>query len=386
MSRKTSRPAVSREGGASGKPCIMQLVLDLGPGGTQRLAIEIVKRLSDGFRMVVCCLDDAGEWAGELTDRGVPVVALHRSPGFQPAIGARVARLAAEHQAAVIHAHHYSPFVYGRIASLLNRRISLLFTEHGRLSDAPPVMKQKVVNTLLTRFSGPIFAVSAALRTHMVAQGFPGARVGVIHNGIDTGHAPTETERCAARRLLGAGEDEFVVGTAARLDTVKDLPMLVAAIARARSQVAALKLVIIGDGDERRAIEAAVRDRHVEDAVRIMGYRSDVRSLLPGLDLYVNSSISEGISLTILEAMAAALPVVATRVGGTPEVVLHQATGLLVEPRLPEGMADAIVDLAHAPERRHAFAAAGRARVEACFTLDRMVADYAREYERLESH
>jgi glycosyltransferase involved in cell wall biosynthesis len=81
--------------------------------------------------------------------------------------------------------------------------------------------------------------------------------------------------------------------------------------------------------------------------------------------------------------MAAAVQVVAKRVGGTPEVVVHGATSLLVEPRLPDAMADAMVELARAPERRRAFALAGRARVEACFTLDRMVADYAREYERL---
>ncbi len=121
-------------------------------------------------------------------------------------------------------------------------------------------------------------------------------------------------------------------------------------------------------------------------AVQLLGYRSDVRRLLPALDLYANSSISEGISLTILEAMAAAVPVVATRVGGTPEVVIHGATGLLVEPRDPQAMADAMVDLARAPERLRAFATAGRARVEACFSVDRMVADYAREYERLERH
>src|SRR4029079_11573007 len=123
---------------------------------------------------------------------------------------------------------------------------------------------------------------------------------------------------------------------------------LVAAIARARARVGSLKLVVIGDGDERAPLEAAVREHQVQDAVRVMGYRSDVRRLLPGLDLYVNSSISEGISLTILEAMAAAVAVGPTRGGGTPEVVIHGATGLLVDPRSPDAMADAIVGLVQA--------------------------------------
>ncbi|MEP7304806.1 MAG: glycosyltransferase [Acidobacteriota bacterium] len=386
MSRNTSAVAVSGHSRDDGGTCVLQILPDLAPGGTQRLALELVKRLSDEFRMVVCCLDDAGEWAGELADYQVPVVPLHRPPGFHPSIGARIARLAAVHKATVIHSHHYSPFVYGRIASLLNRRLSHVFTEHGRLSDAPPTAKRRVANAVLTRFPGPVFAVSAAQRAHMLAEGFPPASVGVIHNGIDPGRWPADAERRAARQLLGVEADAFLVGTAARLDTVKDLPTLVTALAHARSRLAAVKLVIIGDGDERAALEALVRERQLQAIVQMLGYRADVRRLLPALDLYVNSSISEGISLTILEAMAAGLPVVATSVGGTPEVVVHDVTGLLVAPRSPGAMANAMVELAGSPERRRAFATAGRTRVEACFTLDRMVADYAREYQRLERH
>src|SRR5262249_27546342 len=152
-------------------------------------------------------------------------------------------------------------------------------------SDAPPVMKRRIANTVLSRFRGPVFAVSADLRAHMVAEGFPPGRVGVIHNGIDVGLQPTAEDRCAARRLLGFAGDEFVVGTAARLDTVEDLPTLVAAIAEARSRVGSCRLVVIGDGDERATLEAAVRQHHVEDAVRVLGYRADVRSLLPALDV-----------------------------------------------------------------------------------------------------
>jgi glycosyltransferase involved in cell wall biosynthesis len=100
----------------------------------------------------------------------------------------------------------------------------------------------------------------------------------------------------------------------------------------------------------------------------------------------VNSSISEGVSLTILEAMAAALPVVATAVGGTPEVVLHGVTGLLVEPRAPTAIADAVVQLASSPNLRARLGMAGRTRVDTMFTVDRMVAEYARAYRRVRAH
>ena len=372
-------PAVS----VDARPGLMQLVLSLMPGGTERLTIEIVTRLSERFRIVVCCLDEAGEWAGELTQRGVPVVPLHRAPGFHPSLGARVARIAAEHRATLIHCHHYSPFVYGRIAALLDRRLGLIFTEHGRLSDAPPSMKRRIANTVLGRLPASMFAVTAALRVHMVAEGFLASRLGVIHNGIEPGPRPTLADRLEARRILGVSAGTFLIGTAARLDPVKDLKTLIAATAILRARVPEAELVIVGAGEEEAAIETARAATGLGDAIRLLGHRADVRRLLPGLDVYVNSSVTEGISLTILEAMAAGVPVVATRVGGTPEVVVPGATGLLVEPRDPQLLAAALADVAEAPGRRRDWGAAGRLRVETLFTIDRMVADYAREYTRL---
>lgn len=361
----------------------MQLVLSLAPGGTERLTIELVTRLTDRFRMVVCCLDAPGEWAGELAGRGIPVIALRRTPGFHPSLGAQVARVAAAHGVQVIHCHHYSPFVYGRIAGLFNRRARLLFTEHGRLSDRPPVLKRRIANAWLSRFSGPVFAVSEALKQHMVGEGFPAGRVDVIHNGIDPGSPPAAAERRRARDALNIASEVLLLGIVARLDPVKDLKTAIAAIPRIKSQVGPVGLAIVGDGSERTALEACARDLGVAADVHFLGYRADIRGLLPAFDVYVNTSISEGISLTILEAMATALPVVATRVGGTPEVVVHDGTGLLVEPRSAAALAEAIERLARDAETRDAMGAAGRARVETLFTIDRMVADYAREYRRL---
>jgi glycosyltransferase involved in cell wall biosynthesis len=361
----------------------MQLVLSLMPGGTERLTIDLVTRLSSTFPMVVCCLDEAGQWAGELSGLNVPVVGLERAPGFHPSIGARVAAVAARYNASVIHCHHYSPFIYGRLAVMLHRRARLVFTEHGRLSDAPPTMKRRIANTVLSRFAGPVYTVSNALKQHLVAEGFAAAKIGVIHNGIEPGPRPSDADRRAARRLLDVPDDALVIGTAARLDVVKDLGTLVAAASLVRSRRGAVTLCIIGDGGERASLEAALREHQMTDHVRLTGFRPDVRRLLPAFDIYVNSSVHEGVSLTILEAMAAALPVVATHVGGTPEIVVDGRTGSLVEPRRPESLARAIDALAQAPERRAAFGLAGRARVEASFTIDRMVAEYAREYARL---
>jgi L-malate glycosyltransferase len=329
---------------------------------------------------VVCCLDDEGEWAAELESAGIPVVALRRKSGFRPDLGRQIARLATQYNTDLFHCHHYSPFVYGQLAALLRRRCRVVFTEHGHASDAGPSLKQRIVNPMLGRLPAAIFAVSADLRLQMIAEGLPAQRVAVIRNGIEPGSRPPLAARLAARSSLGLAPDALVVVTAGRLDPVKDLPALIDALAIVRRGQSAARLVIIGDGPERARLEQQAATLGLTSAVSFAGYRGDVRQLLAAADVYANSSIHEGISLTILEAMAAGLPVVATRVGGTPEVVLDPETGVLVPVRSPAALAAALDNLLHTPGRRRAMGDAARVRVINHFSIDTMVTRYLEAY------
>lgn len=359
---------------------VMHVVLSLAPGGTERLVIEIVRRLqANSVESTICCLDEPGAWADEAAGLGVAVVALRRRPGFRPGLARAIARLAAQHRVDVLHCHHYSSFVYGQLAALLRPSTRVVFTEHGRLSDAPPSRKRRVVNPMLGRLPNAIFAVSHDLRQHMIAEGFPAARVTVLHNGIDLGPPVAENARRASRTALGLPIDSFVVGAVARLDPVKDLVTLVEAFGSVHALVTGARLVIVGDGPEREALRSAVRRFGIPDAVLMTGYREDVRALLPGFDVFVNCSIHEGISLTILEAMAATVPLVATSVGGNSEVV-DRSTGLLVPARSPTALASALTALAADVDQRRQMGAAARLRVESHFSLQRMVAGYLATY------
>jgi len=363
---------------------VMQVVLRMTPGGTERLVLEICKRVREEFNVTVCCLDDEGEWASELRAEGIEVIALCRKSGFRPSVGRRIAALAEERHVDLLHCHQYSPFVYGWIASQLNRRLKVVYTEHGRLSDAPPSWKRRLINPVLSHFNGEIVAVSHELRDYMLMSRFAARRVGVIHNGIEPGAVPSPAERRRARRVLGVDDTAFVVMAVARLDPVKDFPTLIDAFAIVRRQLPHARLVIVGDGPERARLEASVDASNLAASVDIIGYRSGVRQLLPAADLYVSSSISEGISITILEAMAAKVPVVATAVGGTPEVLPTTGEGGLLVPSRDAGrLAGAIVTLERDPATRAEIAAAGRRRLESAFNLDRMVGDYVRTYRRL---
>jgi glycosyltransferase involved in cell wall biosynthesis len=361
-------------------PRVLQVVLQLDPGGTERLVVDTVLRLHQRFPMAVCCLDEPGLWASRLTSIGVEVVALRRRPGFRPGLARAIAGVARRHGSTVFHCHHYSPFVYGRLASLLVPGSRIVFSEHGRLSDAPPSPKRRLATSLLTAGVKHLYAVSHDLRRHLLEEGFPD-RLAVVWNGIDARTAPTPAERESARATLGVGSDARVVGSVGRLDPVKDFGTLVRAFAIARLRDPRLVLVIVGDGPERARLTDAIAAAGVADAVRLLGHREDVAALLPGFDVYANSSITEGISLTILEAMAAERPAVVTAVGGNPEVVEDGVTGLLRPARDVPGFAHAIEELSSNGEWAARLGAAGRRRVLEHFTLDRMVDRYAAIYE-----
>src|SRR5262249_37632510 len=183
------------------------------------------------------------------------------------------------------------------IARLWAPHLKIVFTEHGRLSDAGPSSKRRTANRVLARAPRTVVTVSSELKQHLVAEGFPSDKVNVIYNGIDVGPTPDAAARRRVRQHLGIDEGTIVIGTVARLDPVKDLPTLVRAL-RAPVTDRPITLLVIGDGPQRPTIESAASDAGVASSVRFLGHRDDARDLLAGCDVYANSSISEGISLT----------------------------------------------------------------------------------------
>ena len=363
------------------KPRVLQLALSLNPGGTERLIVDMVRRLRDTGEMAVCCLDEAGTWGTQLQREGIEVTVLHRRPGFHFGLGRQIASAARRHRSTVIHAHQYTPFVYACLSRLSLAAVPLIFTEHGRLSDAPPSAKRRMANRVLRQVPARVFAVSADLKRFMVEEGFSESQVEVLYNGIELRPLPSPADRHDVRSSMGIDDATWLVGTVARLDPVKNLETLLRAVATSR-QRRTIAAVIVGDGPERSRLTSLAADLCIQSSVHFLGHRDDARRWLAGCDAYVNSSTSEGVSLTILEAMAAALPVVVTRVGGTPEVVTSEC-GVLVPARDPSMLAAALDAMAAAPDEARRMGVAGRARVEARFTMERMVQDYADAYREV---
>jgi glycosyltransferase involved in cell wall biosynthesis len=208
--------------------------------------------------------------------------------------------------------------------------------------------------------------------------------VQVVYNGIELARfAGRVGEREEVRRELGLAPGTFVILQVARLDYLKDHLTAVRTLGRVARQVPDVRLVLVGEGPEGLAIEAQVEQLGLTGQVLFLGLRKDVGRLLQAADLFLLTSVSEGIPLTVIEAMAAGLPVVVTQVGGLPEVVQEGVTGLLAPPGDDAALADRILSLAGRPERRAELGRLGRERSRELFSEDSMHAAYLKLYEEM---
>jgi glycosyltransferase involved in cell wall biosynthesis len=369
----------------SSSATICTLVHGLPIGGAEVLVARMVRGLSNRYRFIVACLDQVGELGEGLIAEGMDVVCLGRGPGFDWKCVHRLKRLFSDHSVDIVHAHQCTPFAYALATRFFGRRPPVLLTEHGRFFPDFPRRRRMLFNRLLTNSRDRFVAVGSSVRRALIDnEGLPPGRVQIIVNGVS--HAvPTcsPAERATIRARLGVAEHEIVVVNVARLDPIKDHSTAVRAIRIAGERDPAIRMLIVGDGPERKAIEQAIRNEQTESRIQMLGLRSDVPELLAASDIFLLTSVSEGIPLTVLEAMGTGVPVVATNVGGLPEIVEHGKTGLLAPAGDAAGLADALVLLAKNAELRNHLIAQAKLRLKAEFSEARMIASYDEIYAEM---
>ncbi len=366
------------------RPTVCQLLHSLKVGGAEVLAARLARQLRGAYRFVFACLDELGTLGEELQSEGFPVEVLGRRPGLDWRCAWRLNRLLRRERVGLLHAHQYTPFFYTAIGRLLSRRPPVLFTEHGRHQPDYPRRKRMLANRLLLGRRDRVVGVGEAVRQALITnEGFPPERVGVIYNGVDLSAVREGGDRQAARREMGARGEEFLILQVARLDYLKDHATALRALAAVVPRLSDARLVLVGEGPEEGAIRETVARLGLGAHVRLLGLRKDVPRLLPGADLFLLTRVSEGIPLTVIEAMAAGLPVVSTRVGGVPEVVEEGRTGLLAPSGDDAGLAEAVCRLAGDLPLRQELGATGRARAEAFFSERLMHTLYDQLYREM---
>jgi glycosyltransferase involved in cell wall biosynthesis len=314
------------------RPVLAYVANSLDPGGTERLVVDMGLAFAAEFDVRVWTLDSPGAWASRLRDAGIPVKGLWRQPGIDLAVAAALAHELKVAGAAIVHAHQCSPWFYAALSRLRWSSPKLILEEHGRFWPEPDRPVRRAVNrALINPLTHRFVAVSRDIATRLVRyEGVSASRIEVIHNGVAPAATCDAAERTQRRAALGLAPDDVVIGTIGRFDPIKNLPMLVDALAGAMARQPRLRAVLVGDGPQRAEIEARIRATAFAQRFVLTGHRDDARALAPCFDVFALASLSEGLSVALLEAMAAGVPAVVTDVGGNTELVEDGETGWVV--------------------------------------------------------
>jgi sugar transferase (PEP-CTERM/EpsH1 system associated) len=372
-------------------PLVAHIIQRLAVGGLENGVVNLINHMpEDRYRHAIICLADTTDYSRRIKKKDVAVFALDQRQGHDLGVHSRLLKLLRRLRPAIVHTRNLAALEFQAIAALAGVR-GRIHGEHGRdMYDLDGTnRKYNLLRKAVRPFVQHYTAVSIDLARWLVDTiGVRPDRVTQIYNGV-----ATDKFRPRERAYGRFGPDgfltpnSFVIGTVGRMEPVKDQITLTRAfiqLVRASPEAhERLRLMMIGDGWLRLPAIEVLRNAQIEDLAWLPGERDDVPELMRSMDLFVLPSLREGISNTILEAMATGLPVVATRVGGNPELVEAGNTGELVSHSDPLAMAGAIDSYFRAPEKGFDHGKRGRNIVETKFSMEAMVTGYLKTYDTL---
>lgn len=370
-------------------PLVVHLTYVLDFGGLETLLVESINRMPPGrYRHAIVCLTRFTDFAKKITRPDVEIIALDKPPGLALGTHATLFRLLRRLRPVILHTYNLAAVEYQFTALLAGVPVRV-HAEHGRDARDPEGTNRK--HNLLRRLLAPAIdcfvPVSPDLRNWLAyTVGIPDSKNLLINNGVDTVSYRPDYDS-APPDGVPDWRNCFVIGTVGRVQDVKNHAALVDAfdLLRKRLPQAApsLRLAIVGEGPLRAALQQKVREAGLEDVVILPGARNDIPAIMRSFDLFVLSSIAEGTPVTMLEAMASALPVVSTAVGGIPDLVQDGETGYLVPAGDPGALAGALARYATEPELARRHGALARTRVEQHYSMGAMLTNYLALYDRL---
>jgi len=375
---------------ADPRPLILHVLHHLVIGGMENGMVNLINQLPhDRYRHVVACIEDYSEFRDRIQRPDVDVIALRRSQIGAWGVRRKIFELCRQRRPQVVHSRGVSG-----LDALWAARLAgvghAIHSEHGY--DVDNLHGEAWKPALLRRLHRPVIdrfvTVSQDLQRFLEQRvGVPSRRITQIYNGVDT----VRFQPVPAREPMPGVPEGFitpdaeVIGTVGRLQAVKNQISLVEAAAlliqRQPELRSRLRLVFVGDGPLRAAMTEGIAALGMQDVVWMAGSSTRVVEFLHGFDVFALPSLNEGISNTVLEAMACGLPVLATAVGGNVEIVADGVVGQLVPPRDVEALAAAMLPLVQQPERRRALGEAARTQALERFSMDRMLSAYAGVYD-----
>ena len=371
-------------------PRIAHVVHALHIGGLENGLVNLINETPpERYRHAVICLTDYDDFANRIKRKDVPIITLSKRQGQDWGMYFRLWRCFRQLQPDIVHTRNLAT-LEAQLPAFTAGVPGRVHSEHGR--DIPDLDGTNWKYTWLRRVHRPFIhrfvALSRDLERYLRTRiGIPAARITRIGNGVDTTRF---TPRSGDREVLkesGVPKDAIVIGTVGRMEPVKDPLNLVRAflllLERWPNLRNRLRLVMVGGGTLYEEVSCRLAASEARELAWLPGSRDDTPEIYRTLDIFVLPSLAEGISNTILEAMACGLPIAATRVGGNPELVEESKTGFLVPSADPKGLADAITRYIESPELRAAHGQAARLRAVQKFSMEQMIQQYMGIYDSL---
>ena len=374
---------------------ILQVAYRSKISGGEKVLFDLAMSMEErGHEVSVVC-PDPGQLPDELRKAGIEstIIPFHKTYDIRAA--RRLAQFIKSKKIDVLHSHGMLTNIISRVAGKMANVPVSVSTEHltmelgrgGRSTETIERLKARyyrMLDNYTSRYNQQVIAVSNAVRDDLVEQGIPVSRITVIQNGINI----PDIDPAAGNRIrleLGIKPEETVVGAVGRLSPQKDYPTLLRAFKEVNKSCPDAVLMIAGEGHLRKNLEKLADDLGIGERVKFLGYRSNVLEIVSSFDIYVLSSLWEGLPLAVLEAMAMEKPVVATSVPGTAEAVNEGETGFLVPLRDYQSLSRRLIYLADNPDKARLMGEAGRRRWKDCFSLTRVIDEHESLYQKLAS-
>lgn len=361
---------------------IMQIIATLEVGGAEGQLCELVKGLNkEKYEISVCCLTRGGPLQEKIEELGVPVYILGKRNKLDFTILFRLASLLKIKKIDLVHTWMFTANMWGRLAAILAHTPSIIASERTVAFEKDTC--RNVVDKILARVTALIIANSNGVKRSCLKRGLPSEKLKVIPNSCDLEIFGQREDSGKIKRELGIKDGSLLVGSIGVLRPEKGHRFLVHSIPAVLNIFPEAIFILVGDGPQREELEELSVKLGIPQKVNFLGQRRDVPDILSCLNVFVLPSLYEGLPNAVLEAMACGLPVVATDVEGTNEVVVDGETGILVSPKDPERLAEAIISLLKNKELARQMGEAGQKRVEEKFSLEKMVNSVEEVYDRL---
>jgi len=368
------------------RPRVMLFTDSFLRGGTERQFVRLVRGLDRSqFEILIACLHRRGPLLSEVESLGVSIVEfpINSLYNFQAAkLFVQLVRFLHREQIQIVHAFDFYTSVFAVPAALI-AGVPVVLASRRELLNLRSPWQQRAIRIACRLATRVVVNSRAAGRDLGSLKSGSQRRIELLPNCIDLLEFERRMSSGEVRRELGLSPRSIVIGALGNLRPEKDLETFLLAARGILDAIPSAEFLVIGDGPARDNLERLASDLRISESVHFLGERSDVSDLLAALDILVMTSYTESFPNAILEAMAMGKPVVATNVGGIPELVEEGQTGFLVSPRDPEAIADRVLSLSRDSARRQQMGRAARARVESNFTVQAVIARLEGIYVRL---